>query len=80
MTRIRKRNAAWLVIVALVCALCAPAHGDTLPWIEDGPQPHGPGGVVLLDHQPANFGGLASDTMVNEFPGWQRSADDFSLQ
>ncbi|MFN0195665.1 MAG: PEP-CTERM sorting domain-containing protein, partial [Planctomycetaceae bacterium] len=34
---------------------------------------------VLVDHQPSNFGGPASDTLFAEFPNWQRVADDFLL-
>lgn len=60
-------------------AAMPPAYGAAIPWYEDSPQPHGPGGTVLVDHPPSNFGGLASDTLVNEFPGWQRVADDFTL-
>jgi len=76
---LRTRHSHGLIAVVVVAALAGPAHGNPIPWYEDGPQPHGPGGTVLVDRPPSNVGGLASDTLVNEFPGWQRVADDFSL-
>jgi len=79
MARIRKRIATWIGIAALICVVNPAARSEPLPWYEDGPQPHGPAGTVLVDHQPTNVGGLASDTLFTEFPGWQRVADDFSL-
>lgn len=79
MTPIHVRLAVWLIAVTLISSINSAARGDALPWYEDDPQPHGPGGTVLVDHQPSNFGGLASDTLFDEFPGWQRVADDFSI-
>lgn len=42
-----------------------------------------PAGIIVVDHQPHNTGGPASDTefIVPEFPNntWQRVADDFIL-
>lgn len=74
----RHWNATWVGFVAFAAGITSVARADVLPW-HDGPQPNGPSGVVLVDHQPTNVGGLASDTLFTEFPGWQRVADDFTL-
>ncbi len=76
-------------IVLLLCfAWATPrAHAGTIPFQEaatyDGPQPHGPGGGLLVDHPPHRFGGLMSDSMGSEVPGgatlYQYVADDFAL-
>jgi len=72
----------------LCLALEAPrVQAGPIPFQEaatyDGPQPHGPGGGLLLDHPPHRFGGLTSDSMGFELPGpsivYQYVADDFSL-
>src|SRR6185369_17688199 len=76
MAQVRIRMAALLLTTAVICAVEGKALGDVLPW-QDGPQPHGPGGTVLIDHQPANVGGLAADTQFPDFPFAERSADDF---
>ena len=76
--------AAMITTLALFHSCPAPALADPLPlevaWAElDGPKPRGPG-TILVDHQPANFGGLASDTLFTDFPGgYQRVADDFTV-
>jgi len=75
-------------ITALLCVLqTAAAKAGSIPfqdtWTYDGPQPHGPGGSLLVDHQPHNHGGFASDTMAFQSPGGaivnQLVADDFTL-
>jgi len=76
-----------LVTVALALAPDRTA-ADPIPFQKaleslDGPQPHGPGNGLLVDHQPHNFSGPASDTMAFEVPGSsivaQYVADDFIL-
>lgn len=66
----------------------APAQAEPIPLYDaeaslDNPQPHGPGGGLLVDHPPHRFGGLMSDSMGSESPGgttiYQHVADDFAL-
>lgn len=73
------RFAAWLGGIALAASIHAAVRADTLPWQGDFPQTHGPGGTVLVDHQPSNVGGFGADTLFADFPGSERCADDFSI-
>jgi len=67
-----------LVTVALALHSDRTA-ADPIPFQEyqDGPQPHGPGSGIIIDHQPLNSGGLTSDSLVVDFPNSQFVADDF---
>jgi len=84
-TRIMKWRvcAAAIVIISAVTVAQAGSIPLEEAWTYDGPQPHGPGGGLLLDHPPHRFGGLMSDSMGSEAPGgatiYQHVADDFSL-
>ncbi|MCB9856830.1 MAG: hypothetical protein H6818_14205 [Phycisphaerales bacterium] len=61
-------------------ATSASAAAGEVPWDD---MMRGVGGTVVVDHQPYNSGGLASDTLFreNEFlpPTWQLVADDVTL-
>lgn len=58
MMGIQKRLAAChLGTTMLLLGMTGAARGGVLPWQGDMAQPHGPTGMVLVDHQPSNFGG-----------------------
>ena len=74
-------------VLASFCLSAANLRASPQPleeaWAElDGPQPRGPGEVLLVDHQPNNSGGLTSDSMGFEKPGapvvYQFVADNFA--
>jgi len=89
----RSRRAArhflWNALIFALIFHCQvqDARAGSIPfqeaWTYDGPQPHGPGGGLLVDHQPYNNGGFASDTMAFQSPGGaivsQLVADDFVI-
>ena len=77
-----------LAAIAVLSLATARATAGPISFQEavqsyDGPQPHGPGGGLLVDHPPHRFGGLMSDSMGSESPGgtiiYQHVADDFAL-
>lgn len=78
--------AAGLALLAAGLIQSNTAQASPAPFWQsggDGPQPHGPGGGLLVDHPPHRFGGLMSDSMGSEVPGgatlYQYVADDFAL-
>jgi len=76
----RKPLIVFVQMNAVVCAVTvSTANAGPTPW-DDMIRGAG-GGELVVDQQPHNFGGTASDTafQTNEFlpPTWQLAADDF---
>jgi len=77
----RNSTLALCFVIALFGVGAASARAGSIPfheaWTYDGPQPHGPGSDIIIDHQPLNSGGFTSDSLVVDFPNSQFVADDF---
>lgn len=71
-----------LAVLAVLSLATTSVKAGTIPfreaWAYDSPQPHGPAGGLVIDHQPLNSGGLGSDSLFVDFPNSQFVADNFT--